>query len=330
VGASFHASELMASESFSASALVGTETLDGEGDDPMDVDGAGTGGSAGDAGPSGSAADGDDLVRLDFSELDSAERSATPASLEQSFGAEMGEISKQLEGMAPNMKAIQQYEEVKKRLEAMDTECESTRDAFKKVAKAFAECKAKRHKLFMAGFKACSESIDDKYKDLTQTEGVLVGGTAYLSLEDPEQPFLHGIKYTAMPPGKRFRDMEQLSGGERTVAALALLFAIHEFKPSPFFVMDEIDAALDNVNVTRVAQYIRERAAEGALQFVVISLKDQFYHMAHGLVGIYRDRRQECSDVATLDLEHLDSAPVAAPRRSSAGSSRRASAALGS
>lgn len=62
----------------------------------------------------------------------------------------------------------------------------------------------------------------------------------------------------------------QLSGGERTVAALALLFAIHKFRPSPFFVMDEIDAALDNVNVTRVAQYIRDRAQ---VKFVHIACK---------------------------------------------------------
>ena len=70
----------------------------------------------------------------------------------------------------------------------------------------------------------------------------------------------------------------QLSGGERTLAALALLFAIHKYRPSPFFVMDEIDAALDAVNVTRVARYIRDRAAEGTLQFVVISLKDKYAH----------------------------------------------------
>ena len=77
--------------------------------------------------------------------------------------------------------------------------------------------------------------------------------------------------------------MDQLSGGERTLAALALVFAMHEFRPSPFFVMDEIDAALDNVNVTRVAQYIRERASDpiNPLQFVVISLKDQFYQVRH-------------------------------------------------
>ena len=69
--------------------------------------------------------------------------------------------------------------------------------------------------------------------------------------------------------------------------------------------MDEIDAALDNVNVTRVAEYIRERAADKTLQFVVISLKDTFYEKAHGLVGIYRDRQKECSACVTLDLESL-------------------------
>ena len=83
------------------------------------------------------------------------------------------------------------------------------------------------------------------------------------------EPFLHGIKYTAMPPTKRFRDMEQLSGGEKTVAALALLFAIHNFRPSPFFVLDEVDAALDNTNVGKVANYIRKKTRadqEGTFQ----------------------------------------------------------------
>lgn len=60
-----------------------------------------------------------------------------------------------------------------------------------------------------------------------------------------------------MPPMKRFRPLSELSGGEKTVAALALLFAIHSYKPAPFFVLDEIDAALDNINVNRVSAYIR-------------------------------------------------------------------------
>lgn len=79
----------------------------------------------------------------------------------------------------------------------------------------------------MAAFNHISTEIDAIYKQLTKDPGHPIGGTAYLSLENDEEPFLHGIKYTAMPPTKRFRNMEELSGGEKTVAALALLFAIH-------------------------------------------------------------------------------------------------------
>lgn len=87
---------------------------------------------------------------------------------------------------------------------------------------------------------------------------------------------------------KRFRDMEQLSGGEKTVAALALLFAIHSYRPAPFFVLDEIDAALDNVNVKKVCNYIAQRCTQ--LQCLVISLKDIFFEHAHSLVGIAKDQ----------------------------------------
>lgn len=76
-----------------------------------------------------------------------------------------------------------------------------------------------------------------------------------------------------MPPMKRFRDMDQLSGGEKTMAALALLFAIHSYQPSPFFVLDEVDAALDNTNVGRIASWIRRYSGD-EVQFIVISLKN--------------------------------------------------------
>lgn len=84
-----------------------------------------------------------------------------------------------------------------------------------------------RNELFMEAFKHISSIIDKIYKQLTKSTTHPLGGTAYLNLENEDDPFLHGIKYTAMPPTKRFRDMEQLSGGEKTVAALALLFSIH-------------------------------------------------------------------------------------------------------
>jgi structural maintenance of chromosome 1 len=121
-----------------------------------------------------------------------------------------------------------------------------------------------------------------------------------------------------MPPMKRFRDMEQLSGGEKTVAALALLFAIHRFvflihhqdysdrtscsyQPAPFFVLDEVDAALDNTNVAKIASYIRSHASD-AFQFIVISLKGSLYERGNSLVGIYRDQDVNSSRTLTLDV----------------------------
>ena len=81
--------------------------------------------------------------------------------------------------------------------------------------------------LFRKAFDHIAERIDRVYKDLTKGKAAPMGGVAYLNLEDSEEPYLSGVTFHAMPPMKRFRDMDQLSGGEKTVAALALLFAIH-------------------------------------------------------------------------------------------------------
>lgn len=112
-----------------------------------------------------------------------------------------------------------------------------------------------------------------------------------------------------MPPLKRFRDMEHLSGGEKTMAALALLFAVHSYQPSPFFVLDEVDAALDNTNVARIANYIRDHAAPG-MQFIVISLKTGLFQMSEALVGIYRDQTENSSNSLTLDVSVQSKQPV--------------------
>ena len=125
--------------------------------------------------------------------------------------------------------------------------------------------------------------------------------TSYLDMEDSDEPYLDGIKYHAMPPLKRFRDMEHLSGGEKTMAALALLFAVHSYQPSPFFVLDEVDAALDNANVAKIANYIRDHAAPG-MQFIVISLKTGLFQNSEALVGIYRDQAANTSKALTLDV----------------------------
>ncbi|KAK0863001.1 Structural maintenance of chromosomes protein 1B [Friedmanniomyces endolithicus] len=110
-----------------------------------------------------------------------------------------------------------------------------------------------------------------------------------------------------MPPLKRFRDMEHLSGGEKTMAALALLFAVHTFAPSPFFVLDEVDAALDSANTRQLATYVREHAGPG-MQFVVISLKTGLFQGSETLVGVMRDQGANSSRAVTLDLRKYQAA----------------------
>ncbi len=187
------------------------------------------------------------------------------------------------------------------RLKSIDEQFAETRRRAAAAKKAFDEVKQKRYDLFMKAFNHISENIGGTYKDLTKSPQFPLGGQAYLDMEDSTEPYLAGLKYHAMPPLKRFRDMEHLSGGEKTIAALALLFAIHSYQPSPFFVLDEVDAALDNVNVSRVAKYVREHASPG-MQFIVISLKAGFFQESETLVGVMRDQSKMTSKYLSLDV----------------------------
>ncbi|KAJ4358889.1 Structural maintenance of chromosomes protein 1 [Ascochyta clinopodiicola] len=201
----------------------------------------------------------------------------------------------------PNMRAGERLAATEARLAAVDAEFASTRKRAATAKKAFEDVKQRRHDLFMKAFNHISENIGGTYKDLTKSPQFPLGGQAYLDMEDSTEPYLAGLKYHAMPPLKRFRDMEHLSGGEKTIAALALLFAIHSYQPSPFFVLDEVDAALDNVNVSRVAKYVREHASPG-MQFIVISLKAGFFQESETLVGVMRDQSKMTSQYLSLDL----------------------------
>ncbi|KAF5482401.1 hypothetical protein F2P56_002975 [Juglans regia] len=254
---------------------------------------------------------------FDFSQLNRSllqdRRPADREKLEVEFKQKMDALISEIERTAPNLKALDQYEALQEKERAVTEEFEAARKEEKDKADKFNSVKEERYKLFMDAFNHISNNIDKIYKQLTKSNTHPLGGTAYLNLENEDDPFLHGIKYTAMPPTKRFRDMEQLSGGEKTVAALALLFSIHSYRPSPFFILDEVDAALDNLNVAKVAGFIRSKSCEGArgnqdaeggngFQSIVISLKDSFYDKAEALVGVYRDSERSCSRTLTFDL----------------------------
>ncbi|XBI38398.1 hypothetical protein VPH35_123423 [Triticum aestivum] len=249
------------------------------------------------------------LSEIYLKEVQLSDRDKLEAEFKQKIGILMAEI----ERTAPNLKALDQYEALQTKEKEVSEKFEAARKEEREVADKYNSVKQRRYELFMEAFDHISKGIDKIYKQLTKSHTHPLGGTAYLNLENEDEPFLHGIKYTAMPPTKRFRDMEQLSGGEKTVAALALLFAIHSFRPSPFFILDEVDAALDNLNVAKVAGFIRSKSCERAgeeqdgdggcgFQSIVISLKDSFYDKAEALVGVYRDSERSCSRTLTFDL----------------------------
>lgn len=201
----------------------------------------------------------------------------------------------------PNMRAGERLAATQARLEEVDEAFAETRKRAAAAKKAFEDVKQKRLDLFMKAFNHISDNINGTYKALTTSKETTLVGNAYLDTEDSSEPYLAGLKYHAMPPLKRFRDMEHLSGGEKTIAALALLFAIHSYQPSPFFVLDEVDAALDNVNVGRVARYVKEHAQPG-MQFIVISLKAGFFQESETLVGVMRDQGKMTSKYLSLDV----------------------------
>lgn len=233
--------------------------------------------------------------------LDGANRESED--VEQELADRIKQIQSEIERMAPNLKAIERLDTVERRLQDTEKEFDKARRDARTAKERFSVVKARRAEHFNNAYTHIAESIDRVYKDLTKSASLPMGGTAYLSLEDADEPYLEGVKYHAMPPMKRFRDMEQLSGGEKTMAALALLLAIHSYHPSPFFVLDEVDAALDNTNVAKIATYIREQAQAQKCQFIMISLKTTLYEKAQALVGIYRNNDKMSSGTLTLDLD---------------------------
>jgi len=133
---------------------------------------------------------------------------------------------------------------------------------------------------FMSGFSVITSRLKEMYQMIT------LGGDAELELVDSLDPFSEGIVFSVRPPKKSWKNISNLSGGEKTLSSLALVFALHHYKPTPLYVMDEIDAALDFKNVSIVANYIKERTRNA--QFIIISLRNNMFELADRLIGIYK------------------------------------------
>ncbi|XP_075041083.1 structural maintenance of chromosomes protein 1A isoform X2 [Mixophyes fleayi] len=243
------------------------------------------------------------LIEIDYTDLsEDLKEAVADDDIKQEMSALQQKLNEQQSVLqrisAPNMKAMEKLESVRDKFQETSDEFEAARKRAKKAKQAFEQTKKERFDRFNACFESVATNIDEIYKALSRNSSA----QAFLGPENPEEPYLDGINYNCVAPGKRFRPMDNLSGGEKTVAALALLFAIHSYKPSPFFVLDEIDAALDNTNIGKVANYIKEQSMTN-FQAIVISLKEEFYTKAESLVGVYPEQG-DCviSKVLTFDL----------------------------
>uniref|UniRef100_A0A673H924 Structural maintenance of chromosomes protein 1A n=1 Tax=Sinocyclocheilus rhinocerous TaxID=307959 RepID=A0A673H924_9TELE len=249
------------------------------------------------------------LIEIDYSSLSEDLKDSLS---EEEIKAEMNTLIQRLNEQqsilqrisAPNMKAMEKLESVRDKFQETSDEFEAARKRAKKAKQAFEQIKKERFDRFNACFESVATNIDEIYKALSRNSSA----QAFLGPENPEEPYLDGINYNCVAPGKRFRPMDNLSGGEKTVAALALLFAIHSYKPAPFFVLDEIDAALDNTNIGKVANYIKDQSVQN-FQAIVISLKEEFYTKADSLIGVYPEQG-DCviSKVLTFDLSQYPDA----------------------
>uniref|UniRef100_A0AAQ5XCJ2 Structural maintenance of chromosomes protein n=1 Tax=Amphiprion ocellaris TaxID=80972 RepID=A0AAQ5XCJ2_AMPOC len=182
--------------------------------------------------------------------------------------------------MKPNLGAIAEYkkkEELYLQRVAQLDEITTERDKFKR---GYEEMRKQRLNEFMTGFNMITNKLKENYQMLTQ------GGDAELELVDSLDPFSEGIMFSVRPPKKSWKKIFNLSGGEKTLSSLALVFALHHYKPTPLYFMDEIDAALDFKNVSIVACYIYEQTKNA--QFIIISLRNNMFEIADRLIGIYK------------------------------------------
>ncbi|CCD26109.2 cohesin subunit SMC1 NDAI_0G03320 [Naumovozyma dairenensis CBS 421] len=245
-------------------------------------------------------------IDVDYTALPAKYKEEMGSATKNELDTKIKNVEDLLDVLQPNARAADRFTEAQERFEIIDGETEKIKTTERKALQQFLKIKKKRKELFENAFDFVSEHLDNIYRELTRnpnSSADLAGGNASLTLEDEDEPFNAGVRYHATPPLKRFKDMEYLSGGEKTVAALALLFAINAYQPSPFFVLDEVDAALDITNVERIAAYIR-RHGNPNLQFIVISLKNTMFEKSDALVGVFRQQQENSSKIVTLDLRN--------------------------
>jgi chromosome segregation protein len=194
------------------------------------------------------------------------------------------DLRAQLDNMGPvNLDAVHEYDELEERykfLEAQNTDLTNSR---RELLDVIAQINSTTRKLFSETFEQVRGNFREMFVEL------FGGGRADLSLLDENDPLNCGIEITAKPPGKQLQSISLLSGGERSMVAVALLFAIYMVRPSPFCILDEVDAAMDEGNINRFIRVL-ERFVEQS-QFIIITHNKRTIAKADVLYGVTMEER---------------------------------------
>jgi chromosome segregation protein len=198
--------------------------------------------------------------------------------------AELEKVRKSLQSLGDvNLGAIEEHEELAERFRFLSEQKEDLEGTIHNLREAIARINRTSRKRFRETFDLVSTHFAENFPRLFN------GGKARLELTDAEDILEAGVDIMAMPPGKRLQNVNLLSGGEKTMTALALLVAVFQVRPSPFFLLDEVDAALDDANVGRFNQLITEMAAQS--QFLVITHNKRTIEVADVLYGVTMEQK---------------------------------------
>ena len=201
---------------------------------------------------------------------------------------------------AVNPNAVEEYEYEKTHCEEMVTQRDDLQKAIDDLQSALDEIRGEMLRIFNAGFEEINENFKLTFKEL------FGGGKAELQIdyEEVEDPLAAGVEIVACPPGKKLTKISLLSGGERALTAIAILFAILKARPMPFCILDEIEAALDDANVDRFASYLKRFAEE--TQFIVITHRKPTMNQADTLFGVTMQEKG-VSKIVSVKLAEVES-----------------------
>jgi len=212
--------------------------------------------------------------------------------------ARIKELERDMERLQPvNMRALEEYERQEERKQSFDEDIDRLREQRKNLINLVDEIKTKKKDAFFAVYDAVKEHFSEIYAELTP-------GDAKLELENPEQPFDGGLIIRARPKGKRSLRLNALSGGEKSMASLAFIFALQAYDPSPFYILDEVDMFLDGKNAERVASMIQQRAR--STQFIAISLRRITLNRANHIYGVTMHDNGVSTLIGNVEMEEVE------------------------